>query len=85
MANVLPIAIRPGSTRPQYDESSQELAVESAVITEQATALRLPVVELKLRGPDGQLYLAVLTGRQVCTVAAAVRGINERNHGTPEP
>lgn len=81
----LNLLLNPGDKLPNYDTPREELAIEGVVITEQATIGRLPVLQLKLRAPDGKLFLAALTGRQVCALAGAVRGINERNHGTPEP
>ncbi len=78
------ISIVPGDTAPRYPDGT-ELVCEGVTITEQGTMEHLPIVDFKLRGPDGKFYLVVMTGRIVNAIAASIRGINERNHGTPTP
>jgi hypothetical protein len=82
--NVLKLKIIEGDTAPRYDVGT-ELTLEEVVITEQGTVAGLPIVDVKMRGPDGEFYLLVLTGRIVNSIAMAVRGINMRNHGKEEP
>lgn len=83
-ANEIQIHIVPGQIAPQYD-TGDELDVESVTITEEGTAQRLPLVDIRLRGPNDEKYLAVLTGRVVIAIAAAIKGINKRVHGREEP
>ncbi len=80
----LSIRLVPGKVAPRYDEGT-ELECQEAVITEQGTEANLPLVDIKMRGPDGKLYLLVLTGRLVNMLSAAVKGVNQRNHGVEEP
>lgn len=83
-----PIAIKlcPGIVAPRYEAGTRtEVECGEAVITEQGTVNNLPIVDLLLDGPDGKKYLLVLSGRTMLAIAAALRGVNQRNHGTPEP
>jgi hypothetical protein len=79
------ISLVEGDRAPRYDESGMELACEGVIITEQGTVGNLPIVDFKMRGPDGKFYLLVLSGRIVNAISAAVRGVNMRNHGVEEP
>jgi hypothetical protein len=74
-----------GDRAPRYDEAGMELVCEGVVITEQGTQANLPIVDFKMRGPDGKFYLLVMSGRIVNAISAAVRGANKRNHGVDEP
>jgi hypothetical protein len=38
-----------------------------------------------MKGADGQEYYVMMTGRILLSVAAAIRGVNTRNHGVAEP
>jgi hypothetical protein len=80
----LNIDIVEGDRAPRYDEGT-ELACVGATITEQATEGNLPIVDFRMRGPDGQLYVLVLTGRIINALSGAIKGINLRNHGKEEP
>ena len=83
-----PIELVAGAQGPLYHLSDGfvgELKIERVVITEQGTQSHLPIVDFVLVAPDGKRYIATTTGRLVNGLAAAVRGANERNHGTPEP
>lgn len=62
-----------------------ELTAHRAVITEQATHARLPIVDILMTAPDGSSFLVTFTGRELNALSAAIHGINMRNHGTPEP
>ena len=83
-ANHVAVHLVPGEIAPRYDEGV-EIELESVTITEQGTEARLPLVDLKLRGPNGERYLAVVTGRIMNMISAAVKGVNLRNHGIEEP
>ena len=78
------ITIVPGKLAPKYDNGI-ELSLQEVTITEQGTEEGLPIVDLTMRGPDGEFYLLVLTGRIVNGISAAVKGVNERIHGVPQP
>lgn len=80
----LKIRLVEGSVAPRYDEG-QELTCQEVIITEQGTQENLPLIDFKMRGPDGKLYVLVLTGRLVNMVSAAVKGVNQRIHGIDEP
>lgn len=84
MNPVLNISIVPGDTAPRYD-TGVEASLSHVTITEQGTQARLPIVDLVAKLPDGTQVLIVISGRHVCALAAAVRGINLRNHGVEEP
>lgn len=80
----LSINIVAGDRAPRYD-TGIEAKLSHVTITEQGTEAKLPVVDLVARDPNGNQVLLVLSGRQVCAIAAAVRGVNKRNHGVEEP
>lgn len=84
MSNEVTIHLVEGKTAPRYDTGT-ELQLEAVIITEQGTKAGLPMVDFQMRGPDGKLYLVVLTGRIVNGISAAVKGINKRIHGVEEP
>lgn len=73
-----------GTVAPRYDHGT-ELALDEVVITEQGTEGRLPIVDLKMRGPDGKVFVLVVTGRILNGISAAVKGVNLRIHGKAEP
>jgi hypothetical protein len=73
-----------GNVAPRYTEGA-EVGLDKVVITEQGTEARLPIVDFVMCGPDGKMYLLVLTGRIVNAISAAVKGANTRNHGIAEP
>lgn len=80
----LRLEIVPGDTAPKYSEGT-ELTCDKVVITEKGTASDLPIVDFVMRDHEGKMYLLVLTGRVVNSISAAIKGVNSRNHGTPEP
>lgn len=82
MARDLEFSIVAGEVAPQH-AGGIELDIEDVVITEQGAG-GLPLVDLKLRGPNDEIYFAAITGRLVIGIAAAVKGINQRLHGRPE-
>ena len=86
-ANMVKIELVPGSVAPRYGHDTQrvEVELESVVITEQGMQSGLPLLDFKLVGPDGKLYLLVMTGRIANMISAAVKGVNLRNHGQAEP
>lgn len=81
--NTVKIDIIPGKQAPRYGEGT-ELTCEGVVITERGTEGGLPIVDFKMRSPDGSFYLLCFTGRIVTSIAAAVQGINFRNHGNTD-
>lgn len=82
--NQLTINLIPGKLAPKYP-LAQEVRCEHVNITEQGTEGNLPIVDFVLKGPHGEQYILVLTGRIVLTLASALRGVNERNHEMFEP
>ncbi|MEQ9322994.1 MAG: hypothetical protein RIF41_27760 [Polyangiaceae bacterium] len=82
--NHLPVNIVEGDKAPRYD-TGYEVPIERVTITEKGTASGLPIVDFIAKDKEGNQVLFVLTGRMVCMLAGAVRGINKRNHGTEEP
>jgi hypothetical protein len=79
----LKIECVPGNVAPKYSEGT-ELVCEKVVITEQGLESGFPIVDFVMRGPDGKLYLLVLTGGLVNMVSSAIKGTNMRNHGREE-
>lgn len=82
--NYLAIDLVPGNIGPRYDEGTELMCV-GATITEQGMESGLPFVDFRMRGPDGQFYLLVLTGRVINALSATIKGVNKRNHGIEEP
>lgn len=89
MRQDLKITFVAGDTAPRYNgprfQGGCELQCEEAVITEQATKEGLPIVDFRMRDAKGNFYLLVLSGRIVNALSAAIKGVNTRIHGTPEP
>ncbi len=82
--NEIAINFVPGNVAPRYDTGS-EVECVGITITEQGTQSRLPLVDFKMRAPNGEQFVLVLTGRIVNMISAAVKGANMRNHGKQEP
>lgn len=78
------ITIVPGKDAPRYDEG-EAVQLQEVVITEQGTVAGLPIVDFVCRDQHGHQFVLSLTGRVVLTIANTLRGVNQRNHGTPEP
>lgn len=72
-------------TAPRYKADDTQLELEEVVITEKATESGLPLVDLVLRDKGGHLHYAMVTGRILNAVSAAIKGCNLRNHGKEEP
>lgn len=86
LTNKLNMELVQGHAVPKYGHEVVPLVVDKAVITERATEADLPVVDLLLQDPDsGKKYFICVTGRVVNGISAAIKGVNMRNHGTPEP
>ena len=85
--NVPPLAIKilPGDTAPRYPVGTVELTINAAVITEQGMTSKLPIVDLQLTDAKGRVYFAATSGRIILGLAAALKGVNMRNHGVEEP
>lgn len=79
------IQIVAGSTAPRLEEGTSELELAAVMITEQGTEQGLPIIDLRCVDQDGKQFLITVTGRLLAGIAAAVRGINTRIHGRPEP
>jgi hypothetical protein len=82
----LAIELVDGSLAPRYEPSKVEmLSLDKAVITERGTEGGLPLVDFQMTSIDGKEYFFAVTGRLVLSLAAAIRGVNDRNHGVSEP
>jgi hypothetical protein len=84
-ASQLSISLVPGDVAPRYLPISKELVIQKAVITEKGTEGNLPLVDLVLKDDDGNEFYTMVTGRIILGLAAAIKGVNLRNHGTEEP
>lgn len=84
MSNQISISIVPGNVAPRYADA-EGLVVDHAAITEQGTESGLPIVDLVCRDGAGATFVVSFTGRIVLALAGAIRGVNTRIHGTPEP
>jgi len=67
------------------DKLSNELLVKRAVITEQGMGSGLPLVDIVMEDSDGKEYFFMISGRLINTLSAAVKGVNQRIHGSEEP
>lgn len=81
--NSLNIEFVQGKNPPQI-EATRVVCIK-VVITEQATQAGLPVVDFVMSDPLGKIIKLTLTGRIITTLAAAIQGVNVRNHGNPDP
>lgn len=81
----LTISIVPGSRMPRYDDAVYELTSLGVTVTEQATRSGLPAVDFRFQGPDGTQFAFTTSGRMIQMLAAAIAGINVRNHGKADP
>jgi hypothetical protein len=84
VSHSLQIELIPGNIAPRYPIAT-EIFCQRVVITEQGTEGGLPIVDFVCQGATDQQFIFTLTGRIVNAIAAAVRGINQRNHGIEEP
>ena len=84
-ATNLNIKLVEGNVAPRYAEGTIELNIETAVITEKGMASDLPLIDFQITDDKGRVYFAALTGRVVLVLAAAIKGVNLRNHGVEEP
>lgn len=80
----LHIRIVPGVLAPRYEDGTAA-DLEQATITEQGMASGLPLVDLHCRDGNGHEIIVVTTGKLLLSLAAAIRGVNLRNHGVEEP
>jgi hypothetical protein len=80
------IHLNPGSVAPRYDGAVFELTPQGVTITERGMKSGLPMVDFTFVClVDGKRYAFTTSGRMVLMLAAALRGVNLRNHGTEEP
>ena len=77
------IEIVKGKDAPKYTEG-QEAKLVKMVVTEKGIKGGKPLVDFIAETPDGEQVVVVLGGQQIFTLAAALHGINMRNHGVPE-
>ena len=86
MTNSIRIELLPSDLAPRYTLGEcSELRVEKCVITERGAEAGLPIVDFQLTDGEGNKYFVAMTGRILTSIAAAVKGVNLRNHGTEEP
>lgn len=81
----LNIHLQPGSTAPRWDAHTTELTPLAVTITEQGMKSGLPMVDFVFVDPTGRRFAYTTSGRMMLTLAAAIRGVNLRNHGKEEP
>lgn len=82
----LPIELVRGAVAPRYSPQVwKEVIVTKAIITEQGTEKQLPLVDFQMEDVEGNKYFFMITGRLINALAAAIQGVNQRNHGTSEP
>lgn len=83
---ILNIELLPGDMAPRYNgDRYKKVGIEKVVITEQGTEAGLPIVDIQMIDENGDRYYACVTGRLVNALAAAIQGVNLRNHGKEEP
>lgn len=78
------IEIVQGKLAPKYTVGC-EGTLEKVVITEGGIVGGKPLVDFITKTPEGEQVVVVLGGQQIFAIAAALRGINMRNHGVDEP
>lgn len=81
----LTINLIPGNKAPRFDAAMHALTPLAATITEQGMASGLPMVDVVFVDNDGERCIWTTSGRMILALAAALRGVNLRNHGTEEP
>lgn len=88
MSTSASIEIVEGKQAPHYLEEDGfvgECKLDKVVITEKGTQGDLPIVDFVMTAPDGKKFMMCLTGRNVTSIAAAIQGVNLRNHGNSDP
>lgn len=70
---------------PRYGTEDRKLEIVEFIITERGTEAGLPLIDLVMIDDDGRRHYAMATGRILAGLAAAIAGVNQRNHGTPNP
>lgn len=80
----LDLHIVQGAFAPVYTNTT-ELVLECVNVTEQGTEAHLPIVDFKMKSPQGEEFVLVLTGRMVNMISSAIKGVNLRIHGKEEP
>ena len=82
----LKIKLNSGDVAPRYEKNIRQLKIDSAVITEQGMESGLPLIDLQLTDAEtGKPYFAVISGRLITSLSAAIQGVNLRNHGKIDP
>jgi hypothetical protein len=78
------------SLAPRYPATTKELDCHTAVITENGMTPSggrekgLPLVDFQMKDKEGNAFFFAVSARLVLTIAGAIRGVNERNHGVEE-
>lgn len=79
------VNLNPGNMAPRYSSEIVQLELNKVVITESGMESGLPLLDFQCSDASGKQYFFMLSGRIANAIAATVKGVNERNHGTPEP
>jgi hypothetical protein len=79
------IKLVPGKVAPRYTEPMIELRAPEMIITEQGMASGKPIVDIHFTDAEGNRYCFITSGSLIRAMAAAVGGVNLRNHGTEDP
>ena len=83
---MLPIELNKGDFAPRYEKSEWgELSIDKAIVTEQGTMGKLPIVDLQLTDEKGKKYFAMITGRLIIGLGDACKGVMLRVHGNETP
>jgi len=90
MPSVMKIQILEGNVAPRYTARIIKTAVDNVVVTEEGmkrpgTKKGFPLVDFQLSDDYGNNYYLAVTGSHLLMLAAAIKGINLRNHGEEEP
>ena len=79
MPQELKVKIIPGNVAPRYDETTTQLTVKKAIITEAGMASGRPLVDFQLEDGEGNKYFFMITGQLLKMVSAAIDGVNLKN------
>ena len=82
----LSIELKEGDFAPRYEKDEwTELSIDKAVVTEQGTIGKLPIVDIQLTDEKGNKYFGMITGRLIIGLGDACKGVMQRIHGTDTP
>lgn len=83
--NAIKISLLGGEVAPRYETKVKALTCDHVIITEHGMASGLPLVDIQFHDEDGNQFFFALSGSMLMTMGAAVKGINIRNFGNPDP